>query len=932
MTDGHARLHKEVMLFIHLNRWIRLTLVFLALTELRLAVDRRLSAIRRTSPGRLARFRSSQIFNWKEYHMNSLNSRSLISFGLLFSLIIFPALPQHQARASLGLPDDCPSPIKRPVAVGTDAIQFKKQPLRFEVNRGQSDAQARFIARTNDSTLFLTQSEAVLRLPKIEAPPEPTRAALRKTKFAGLARPTESAVIRLRPVNSNPQPRLTGVERLPGVSHHFIGNDPRKWRTNIESYAKVKYENLYPGIDLIYYGNQAGEIEYDFLVAAGANPNLIALSVEGADKAEIDEQSGDLLLETSVGRVRQQAPRLYQEVNGKRQEIAGRYRLLKSAPSTRNLKSKIQNSLLAFEVDDYDKSKPLVIDPVVVYSTLLGGAAANFDGARDVAVDAQGNAYMVGVAESSDFPTRNALNGVPPQRFASKAFIAKFAPDGTLIYSTFLGGADDSSSADAIAVDATGAIYVAGSANPGFPILNAFQATAGSFSDAFLTKLNAEGTAIIHSSFLGGNQGENVRDLQLDAQNNVYILGEIPGRGAASVTFPTVNPTQANYGGGDRDMFLSIVSSTGTSLMFSTFSGGNGDEEASSVSVSSDGNRITIVGASDSTNLSSGGIAPQADDPSCDELDALLVILDKSVDGSGLLRESLAGLVERSLAAGLTCLDMIKVIEKTIYAASGAGAQSQNLAVTDGGGFDVKIIEVDDTANSLRVKSSFGGSRDEFVADSVKDSRGAIYITGDTTSTDLPTVSPTQAALGGTNDNGFVVVFAPNTFDVLFATYLGGDGFTLPESIAVDPQGNIFVSGIVTIGTTFPTTGGAFQRDLKGRNDAFLVKYSPVEVPTGPDFSLSFAQPTVTTSFGKVKVAADINRTGGFTGNVTITPASPLPKGIVLAGGSVSTTENRVTFKLKVKGSAELGTHQLTFQARDDSGKTRTASFTLVVQ
>jgi hypothetical protein len=289
--------------------------------------------------------------------MNIRKSRSLISLCLLFSLVIFPALSQHKANASLDSPDDCLPPTKRSVAVGTDASQFKKQPLRFEVNRGQSDAQARFIARTNDSTLFLTQSEAVLRLPKLEAPPEPTRrAGLRKAKSAGLARLSESAVIRLRPVNSNPQPRLTGIDKLPGVSNYFIGNDPRKWRTKVESYAKVKYEDIYPGIDLIYYGNDAGEIEYDFKVAVGANPGLIAMSVEGADNVEIDEQSGDLILSTTVGRVRQHAPFIYQEVNGNRREIAGRYRLLKSAPSIQSPKSTIHNPLVALEVGDYTRA------------------------------------------------------------------------------------------------------------------------------------------------------------------------------------------------------------------------------------------------------------------------------------------------------------------------------------------------------------------------------------------------------------------------------------------------------------------------------------------------------------------------------------------------------------------------------------------------
>ncbi len=875
--------------------------------------------------------------------MKHFACRTVITLFLIFSFLLFSGVPRRGAESSTAIAAEAAR--ETPHTPAGNRTPFKRQPLRFEVNRGQTDAQAHFIARASDSTLFLASQEAVLRLPRMMAKPE-TRHAAHKKAFEAISQPGENAVIRLRPVGSNPEPRITGEDKLPGVSNYFIGNDPRKWRTNVEAYAKVKYENLYPGIDLIYYGNEAGEIEYDFKVSAGANPALIAMSVEGAERLEIDEQTGDLILETTVGRLRQHAPLIYQEVNGKRQEIAGRYRFVTDEKEVQNPKSNTQNPLIAFSLEDYDESKPLVIDPVVVYSTLLGGAAGNFDAARDVAVDSQGNAYITGRTESSDFPTRNARDGVPPQRFASKAFIAKFAPDGTLIYSTFLGGADGSSGADAIAVDATGAIYVAGTANPGFPIINAFQPTAGSFSDAFITKLNADGTMIIYSSFLGGNQGESVRDLKLDAQNNIYLLGEISGRGAASVTFPTVNPTQANYGGGDSDMFLSVVSATGTSLLFSTFAGGNGDEEATSVSVSSDGKLIEIVGASNSTNLTTGGIAPHATDPSCDTLESILVEL-KSL---GIDVDITARIVELSYVLNkktteVTCTDIVKTLLKNQNStsgvvlgsgqpsASGSGLvspSSQTVQAT-GGGFDVGIATFDQNY-VFTPKVSFGGSRNEFVSCGVRDQRGAIYITGDTNSTDLPTVNPTQATRGGVNENGFVVVFAPDTYDVLFATYLGGDGFTLPQSIDVDPQGNIFVAGVVTIGTTFPSTPGAFQRERKGRNDAFLVKYSPVDIPIGPDFSLSFSPSTITTSYGKTKVTADINRTGGFTGNVTITPATDWPEGIVLKGGSASTTGGRVTFKLKVKAKAAPGSHLLTFKARDNSGRERIATLNLILQ
>jgi len=898
------------------------------------------------------------------------NLRSLVCLILILATFGFLlVLPANLRRVSQALVlADSSSRIDKAASL-VKGSGFKKQQVRFEVNRGQIDARARFIARTAEGSLFLTPNEAVLCLPEIPIQPELTRptAKTHRATSAKLPASIQTAVLRLRPLKCNARSRLIGVEKLPGVSNYFIGNDPKKWRTNVESYSKVKYENLYPGIDLIYYGNGAGAIEYDFIVAPGANPDLISMAVEGADEIDLDQPSGDLLLATSVGRVRQHAPRLFQEINGERKDIAGHYKLLDPVQPIQDPSHNIQQREVAFEVGDYDSTKPLVIDRVVVYSTLLGGAAGNFDGSRGVAVDAQGNAYITGSTESSDFPTRNAFDGTPPQRFgaSSKAFITKFAPDGTLIYSTFLGGNDSSTGGSAIAVDATGNVYVAGSAGSGLPIVNAFQSSIGSASDAFITKFNSDGNVIIYSSYLGGNQGESVKDLKLDGQNNAYLLGEVPGRGVANVTFPTVNPTQANYGGGDRDVFLSIVAASGTNLLFSTFLGGDGDEEAAKISVPPTGSPIVVSGASNSTNLPAAGLPRQAGTPSCDELNSFLYVLfGGSGEGGGpdiqiilefadyvqwledrhgvepTCAEKLeflygifgSGASQRSLQGANPTLPMGSVIASSAYPTPTSGLINSTLLThqATGGGFEIVVASIDQNGKGTP-RALFGGSRDEFVGASTTDSRGALYIAGDTTSTDLPTVSPTQATPGGATDGGFVVVFAPNTYDVLFATYLGGDGFTLPESIAVDAQGNIFVAGVVTIATSFPTTPGAFQRDVKGRNDAFLVKYSPVEVPTGPDFTLSFPNPTVTASIGKTKIPASINPTGGFSGNVTITPVNP-PQGIVMAFGSVSTTEETVKFKLKIKGNAQPGPHVLTFEAKDDSGRTRTASFTLIVQ
>lgn len=220
--------------------------------------------------------------------------------------------------------------------------------------------------------------------------------------------------------------------------------------------------------------------------------------------------------------------------------------------------------------------------------------------------------------------------------------------------------------------------------------------------------------------------------------------------------------------------------------------------------------------------------------------------------------------------------------------------------------------------------------RQFFAEAATTDAQGAVYIAGDISSDRLTTVDPVQSTFGGLDDV-VVAVLKPGSYEPAFVSFLGGDGSDLPTGIAVDPQGNIFVSGIVISGTTFPTTPGAFQREIKGQTDAFLVKISAVDIPTGPDFSLFFSQSSVTTSTGKIKVTANVNRTGGFAGNVTITPVS-LPAGVVMPAGSASTSGNSVKFKLKVKASAARGSHTLTFKARDASGRERTATITLIIQ
>src|SRR5712692_9912408 len=330
------------------------------------------------------------------------------------------------------------------------AAAYGKLPLSFEANRGQTDAHVQFISRGSGYTLYLTATEAVLTVQRplgFGEPPAGPGSPQVFSKRKGLgetqnAKPKEMennarSALRMKLVGANVATVVEGLQPLPGKTNYFIGNDPAKWHTAIPTYAKVRYKDLYPGVDLVYYGNQQ-QLEYDFIVAPGVDPRAIRLAINGAKKL-VTGAGGDLVLHTAEGEVLLRKPVVYQEVAGVRKEIAGRY----------VLRGKRQ---ISFEVAAYDASKPLIIDPVLSYSTYLGGSAEDFGNA--IAVDASGNAYVTGGTLSTDFPTKNPSQSASGGR--GDAFVAKLDSTGSaLVYSTFLGGSGDDFG-NGIAVDASG--------------------------------------------------------------------------------------------------------------------------------------------------------------------------------------------------------------------------------------------------------------------------------------------------------------------------------------------------------------------------------------------------------------------------------------------------------------------------------------------
>src|SRR6266571_2575725 len=446
-------------------------------------------------------------------------------------------------------------------------------PLSFEANQGQTDRQVQFLSRGPGYTLFLAPSEAVLALKQAQREGEDPSLITRH------ASPRyEETVLRMRLLNANPKPKMVGSDEQPGKVNYFIGKDPAKWRTHIPTYAKVTSHAVYPGVDLVYYGHQR-QLEFDFVVAPGADPNAIRLQFEGPDRLEVDAQ-GNLVLHVASGAIRLPKPLVYQTANGARHAVSGRYVL--TGPHQ-----------VSFLVAAYDTSQPLVIDPTLVYSTYLGGSGTDFG--LGIAVDAAGSAYVTGATSSTNFPTASPLQAANGGGF--DAFVSKLNAAGSgLVSSTYLGGSGGDGGSG-IAVDAAGSAYVTGDTDsPNFPTASPLQAANGGGNDVFVSKLDAAGSALLYSTYLGRSGGDGGSGIAVDAAGSAYVTGQTD-----SPNFPTANPLQAANGGGD-DAFVSKLNSTGSALLYSTYLGGSGGDYGLSIVVDAAGSAY-VAGLTDSPNF-----------------------------------------------------------------------------------------------------------------------------------------------------------------------------------------------------------------------------------------------------------------------------------------------------------------------------------------
>lgn len=701
------------------------------------------------------------------------------------------------------------STVHRPAQLGATSVtaalapknksqvleSYSHLPLRFESNQGQTDARVQFISPGNGSTLFLTASEAVLigHTPVDRSVAEPVAAT--------------GSALHMQVVGANASSQPIGEQELPGKVNYFFGNDPAQWHTDIPTYAKVEYPNIYDGIDLLYYGNQQ-QLEYDFVVKPGADPAKINLAFNGADQLNLDSQ-GDLLLHTATGSVRQHKPIIYQEINGIRQAITGSYVL--QGPER-----------VGFRLGAYDPSHTVVIDPVLAYSTYLGGSMD--DVANAIAVDSAGNVYVTGDTTSMDFPTASPMQATYGGG-TSNAFVTKLDPTGsTLLYSTYLGG-EGFDRGNGIAVDATGSVYIVGKTNSRlFPIVHgAFEDTfRGDEFDAFVTMINPAGNQLSYSTYLGGNDNDAGIAIALDSSGDAYVTG-----GTKSHDFPaTLNAYQgANHGG--TNAFVTELNPSGTNVLYSTFLGGSFVDRGNAIAVDASG-LVYVAGQTNSDDFPTKNALQANYGGGLDN--AFVAVLDPRASGDdSLIYSTFLGGSGKDLAWGIA-VDGAGNVYVTGNTSSAADFPIVNaLQPTYGGGSsNVFVAKIDPTGTALLFATYLGGSGEDRGSALALDASANIYVTGSTSSADFPTMNALQPLLAG-RSNAFVTKLTSDGGALVFSTYLGGSGDenfyqngVNSGAIAVDAAGAVYVAGKTT-SVDFPTVNPV-QPMLLGTTSAFLAK------------------------------------------------------------------------------------------------------------
>ncbi len=738
---------------------------------------------------------------------------------------------------------------------------YDQIPMSFEVNQGQTDAQVQYLAHGAGYTLFLTPEEAVLSL---------------QSATAGAAQQSPGAALRMQLVGADAAPQLVGQDQIPSTSNYITGNNPSQWVTDVPNFARVQEPGVYPGVNLVYYGNQQ-QLEYDFTVAPGTDPGVIRLAFSGAESMALDAQ-GDLVLHTAAGDVVEHAPVLYQEIAGARQAVSGHYVLE-------------QDGQVGFAVGTYDPSQPLVIDPTLVYSTYLGGDGN--DQGNAIAVDQDGNVYISGSTTSDNFPT--TAGSISGTLGSQNVFVSKLNAAGTaLVYSTYLGG-EGTSQANGIAVDSAGDAYITGSTTS-----NEFPTTAGAFQTepgdsgnyAFVAKLNPNGSALVYSTYLDGSGNAQGNGIAVDSAGNAYVTGSTGSTDGQG--FPTTAGAFEADTDGNGAAFVAKLNANGSALVYSTCLGFDGDS-GNGIAVDATGDAF-VTGTASSTDFPTTVGAFQTVQSDY-ESDAFVTKLNAT--GSALVYSTYLGGIGEDYGTGIAVDSAGNAyITGSTTSTSFPTTAGAFLTGTYGGAF---LTKLNANGTALIYSTYLGGNGFDHGTGIAVDSAGDAWITGYTTSTNFPTTADAVQSVIFEDIDAFVSELNADGTALKYSTYLGGtiadEGvIDAGQAIAVDSAGNIYVTGLAFPGN-FPIKN-ALQSTLGGSSNAFIAKFAPGQVQVTPSAD--------TTTLRSSPSSSTIGQMVTFT--ATVTPDA----------GSTGTPTGTVTFE---EGTTVLGTAPL--------GADGTASFSL---
>ena len=698
-------------------------------------------------------------------------------------------------------------------------------PIAFEPNRGQAGDSVQFLSHGRQGALLFETRAAVLRL-------------------------GDGSDVTITPEGGNRRPWITAEEPIAGLSHYLLGNDRSRWITGVPHFRRIRYREIYPGIDLVFYGSGSG-LEYDLVVAPGADPRAIRLRFQGARRLVLDS-SGNLEIQAGKARIEEQRPRVYQEIDGQRREVSGRFLLA--------------GNRVRFAVGRYDHTHPLVIDPALRYSTYLGGQSRDLAGG--IAVDSSGSAYVVGSTVSADFPvTSNAVqvkHGGQPNSGVGfigagdvfDVFVSKLSPDGSsLVYSTFLGGTGNDQG-NAIAVDGAGNAVVAGdTGSPNFPLTTgAIQKglPSGVSQAGFVAKLKADGSDLIYSTYLSGSTGfAHISAVALDTTGNAYLTGST---GAAS--FPTSPGAFQRTLAGGSDGFVTKLNTQGSAIVYSTFLGGKLGDSPYTIAVDPAGN-VYVAGSTSSSDfpVTSGAAQSEPNGP----IAAFVTKLNAA--GAALVYSTYIGGSANGDSVSGIALDRDNSVLVTGSASSAnfptsTGAFQPTLA---GGGSDAFVVRLD-PSGAVQYATLLGGSNADAGRAIAVGADGSAIVAGNTGSFDFPLTSDAyQRTMTGFNCITITAIIpvTPTTVPcwevfltivhvsgrrLVYSTFLGGSGDDKVSGLALGSDGTIYLAGD-TGSNDFITTRGAFRQFRSGGicsqassptfvtsfacEDAFVLKIDP---------------------------------------------------------------------------------------------------------